>query len=82
MWSTDHNKKGKQSMLVEMQYIVLMGQALVRKRVADMQRNGERGAGGQSLEQLVLLAGGVVAGLALVAWLVVKITSKEGTVNP
>ena len=82
MWSTDHNKKGKQSMLVEMQYIVLMGQALVRKRVADMQRNGERGAGGQSLEQLVLLAGGVVAGLALVAWLVVKNTSKEGTVNP
>jgi len=69
-------------MLVEMQYIVVMGQALVRKRVADMRRNGERGAGGQSLEQLVLLAGGVVAGLALVAWLVVKITSKEGTVNP
>lgn len=69
-------------MFGEMQYIVMMGQALVRKRVIDMRRNGERGAGGQSLEQLVLLAGGVVAGLALVAWLVVKITSKEGTVNP
>ncbi|MGI8591596.1 MAG: hypothetical protein ACR2M5_11510 [Nakamurella sp.] len=69
-------------MFGEMQYIVMMGQALVRKRVNDMRRNGERGAGGQSLEQLVLLAGGVVAGLALVAWLVVKITSKEGTVNP
>lgn len=68
--------------MTEMSYMFVIGQALVVKRINDMRRNKERGAGGQSLEQLVLLAGGVVAGLALVAFLVVKITAKEATVNP
>jgi hypothetical protein len=68
--------------MTEMSYMFVIGQALVVKRINDMRRNKERGAGGQSLEQLVLLAGGVVAGLALVAFLVVKITAKEATVAP
>ncbi len=63
--------------------LYVMAEAVVRKRTRAMQKNGERGSGGgPSLESLVLLALGVVAALGLGAWIVVKITSKESSVNP
>ncbi len=63
--------------------LYLMGEAVARKRIRAMQKNGERGSsGGPSLETLVLLALGVTAALGLGAFIVVKITSKESSVNP
>ncbi len=63
--------------------LYMMAEAVVRKRMRAMQTNGERGSGGgPSLESLVLLALGVVAALAVGAFIVVKITSKESSVNP
>lgn len=64
-------------------HLYLMGEAVARKRIRAMQKNGERGSsGGPSLETLVLLALGVTAALGLGAFIVVKITSKESSVNP
>jgi hypothetical protein len=56
--------------------------AEVQARLRKLLGSNESGAGGQSLETLVLLAGGVVAAVGLVAFLVIKITEKEGTVAP
>ena len=56
--------------------------AEVEFRLRKVLRSGETGAGGHSLETLVLLAGGVVAAVGLVAFLVVKITEKEAQVAP
>jgi len=60
----------------------VMVEAIVRKRLTAMRSNGEFGGGGPSLENLVLIAGAVVVALGAVAWLTVKITSKENTVTP
>lgn len=56
--------------------------AEVESRLRKLLRSNDSGAGGQSLETLVLLAGGVVAAVGLVAFLVIKITEKEATVAP
>ena len=56
--------------------------AEVESRLRKVLRSGECGAGGHSLETLVLLAGGVVAAVGLVAFLVAKISEKEATVAP
>lgn len=56
--------------------------AEIEGRLRKVVRSGESGGGGQSLETLVLLAGGVLAAVGLVAFLVVKITEKEAQVAP
>lgn len=60
----------------------LMAEAIVRKRLTAMFHDREFGGGGPSLENLVWIAAAVIIALGAAAWLTVKITSKENTVNP
>ena len=62
----------------------LMAEAIVRKRLTAMFHDHDRelGGGGPSLENLIWIAAAVVIALGAAAWLTIKITSKENTVNP
>lgn len=60
----------------------MMAEAVLRRRLQVMRRNGESGGGGPSLENVILIAGAVIIGLAVIAWITVEITKKEKTVSP
>ena len=60
----------------------MMAEAVLRRRLQAMRGNGESGGGGPSLENVILIAGAVIIGLAVIAWITVEITKKEKTVSP
>jgi hypothetical protein len=68
--------------MTQLYTLLLVSVAMLRERAAGLRRNGDRGAGGNTLEILLLAIGGViVAGIVVVA---VKnsIDSRTGQLNP
>lgn len=59
----------------------LYAEAVVRKRVAAMRKNGESGAGGVSIEYLILIGVAVAVAIAFGIWINNKITEKQADVQ-